>query len=88
MQLTLKIGTFPVGVADLILIYQEVCVQLGVLNGHGSQRQIVRSVVWRCEDPGRVIVTVTNVTNDLVEDYDRISVEDLTTAQMDSECYI
>ena len=74
--------------AQYVPVDDQMRVHLSVLDRHARQRQIVRSVVWRCEDPGRVIVTVTNVTNDLVEDYDRISVEDLTTAQMDSECYI
>ena len=53
-------------------------VHLSVLDRHARQRQIVRSVVWRCEDSRVAIVTVTNVTDDLVEDDDRASVEDLT----------
>lgn len=81
MQLTLKIGTFPVGVADLILVYQEVCVQLGVLNGHGSQRQIVRSVVWHGEDTCCYVISVTDVTEDNVKQDGIVNVERYASAQ-------
>ena len=53
-------------------------VKLTALEAHARQRQIVRSIVWRCEDSRVAVVTVTYVTDDLVEDDDGASVERLT----------
>ena len=53
-------------------------VHIRILNGHACHRQVIRSVVRRRKDSRVAIVTVTNVTNDLVEDDDCASVERLT----------
>ena len=65
--------------AKYLPIDHQTRVHLSVLEGHARQRQIVRSVVWRCEDSRVAIVTVTNVTYDLIEDDNITSVEDLTS---------
>ena len=52
--------------------------QLGVVLStcrHRYQRKCVPSVTWRCEDSRRFVVTVTNVTKDVVEDNFVTSVE-------------
>ena len=68
-------------VADLIFVHHEVRVHPSVLNGHGSQRQIVRSVVWHGEDTCCYVISVTDVTEDNVKQDGIVNVERYASAQ-------
>ena len=78
MWLTLQIIVESMGRAEYLAVDHQMRVHLSVLEGHARQRQVICSIVRYCEDSGSTVVAVTNVTDDLVEDDDRTSVEDLT----------
>ena len=55
---------------------------------HRNQRKLVRSVMWRGEDSCRVIVTVTNVIDDVVEHDFVVSVELNLSGKLNVERHI
>ena len=88
MWLTLKIGAFPVGVAEPLVVHNQASIQLTALNGHTSQRQVVRSVMWDGEDSSSAVVTATDVTKNEVKQDCGVSVERSASAQSNSERHI
>ena len=53
-----------------------------------TERQFIASVVRDGEDSCDVIVTVTNVTDDVVEDDLLVVIEGGLTGQLNTECHI
>ena len=49
-QLTLQIFAKYIRCTEYFLIGHQICVHLSVLEGHARQRQVIRSVMRRCED--------------------------------------
>ena len=71
--------------AEDLSVDNQSCVHLSILNGHTGQRQFVRSIVRHRKDARRLVTTVTNVTDDAIEDNGITSVDYLTATQMNRE---